>query len=164
MELQFNLQLYISSYHGNVRQWYSTMAIYAIGILPLMKHPGLLTTLQLGKTATAPHVAHQLHNTGPLCDYFTNPIKTWLIVNDDYNYTCPLAKELCSDMGVNVATEGEQHLRQPMCRTRWESGYHNSNSQNTTAHCLLIFYPWPIEQMDIHPLHHPQHCKPATTT
>ena len=49
----------------------------------------------------------KLHNIGPTFGYYANPNKTWLIVKDKY---LPIAKELFSDTGVNITTEGKRHL------------------------------------------------------
>ena len=92
------------------------MAMYAIGILPLVHQLQSDNTKQtwFADDAAAGGRVHHLHHwwsklcdVGPSYGYFANPGKTWLIVKDDH---LPRATELFADTGVNITTEGKRHL------------------------------------------------------
>ena len=116
-----NAQLFIDgetlfSQEGTTQRDPLAIAMYAIGILPLINHLQSEDVQQVwfADDATAGGKLHQLHtwwcklhNTGPPFGYYANPNKTWLIVKDKY---LPIAKELFSDTGVNITAEGKLHL------------------------------------------------------
>ena len=92
------------------------MAMYAIGILPLINQLKSTTAKQVwfADDATASGRLHHLRNwwtklseLGPAYGYFANSKKTWLIVKEK---NLPLAMELFSDSGVNITTEEKRHL------------------------------------------------------
>ena len=92
------------------------MAMYAIGILPLINQLKSTTAKQVwfADDATASGRLHHLRNwwtklneLGPAYGYFANSKKTWLIVKEK---NLPMAMELFSDSGVNITTEGKRHL------------------------------------------------------
>ncbi len=92
------------------------MAMYAIGILPLVHQLQSDDTrlVWFADDASAGDHIHHLHNwwtklrnLRPSFGYFANPDKTWLIVKDDQLST---ATELFAGTGVNITTEGKRHL------------------------------------------------------
>ena len=92
------------------------MAMYAIGILPLIHQLQSDGTKRVwfADYGTAGGRLHQLHewwtrlcNLGPSFGYFANPSKTWLIVKEVH---LPTATELFAGTGVNITTKGKRHL------------------------------------------------------
>ena len=92
------------------------MAMYAIGILPLINQLQSTDAKQVwfADDATASGRLEQLHewwvklnNLGPAFGYFANPSKTWLIVKEKHLST---ATERFLNTGVNITTEGKRHL------------------------------------------------------
>jgi len=92
------------------------MAMYAIGILPLIdqiKTTGI-KQVWFADDATAGGHLQQLHEwwtklnrLGPAFGYLANSKKSWLIVKEQH---LPRAKEMFANTGVNITTEGKRHL------------------------------------------------------
>ena len=90
--------------------------MYAIGILPLINQLNLLPAKQawFADDATAGGQIQHLHDwwtslnhNGPSFGYHANPAKTWLIVKAEH---LPSATKLFQGTGVNITTNGKQHL------------------------------------------------------
>ena len=92
------------------------MAMYAIGILPLVDQLNSLPATQVwyaDDAAAGGKIEHlhewwvSLKNKGPSYGYHANPAKTWLIVKKEY---LPSATELFAHTGVNITVDGKRHL------------------------------------------------------
>lgn len=92
------------------------MAMYAIGILPLINQLKSIDAKQVwfADDATAGGHIQQIHewwiklnNLGPAFGYFENPSKTWLIVKEEH---LSMATERFANSGVNITTDGKRHL------------------------------------------------------
>ena len=92
------------------------MAMYAIGILPLVDQLNSLPATQVwyaDDAAAGGKIEHlhewwvSLKNKGPSYGYHANPAKTWLIVKKEY---LPSATELFAHTGVNITVDGKCHL------------------------------------------------------
>ena len=92
------------------------MAIYALGILPLISAVSTAGATQnwYADDATAGgHLTHlrkwwdQLIAKGPAFCYFVNNLKTWLIVKEEHLTT---AEDTFKDTGVCITYSGRRHL------------------------------------------------------
>ena len=92
------------------------MAMYAIGILPLINQLNPLPAKQawFADDATAEGQIQHLHDwwtslnhNGPSFGYHANPAKTWLIIKAEH---LPSATKLFQGTGVNITTNGKRHL------------------------------------------------------
>ena len=91
------------------------MAMYAIGILPLIHRlDQQVKQVWYADDTSAGGSLHHLHSwwnqllrCGTEYGYFANAAKTWLIVKQEH---LPLATELFADSGVQITVEGRRHL------------------------------------------------------
>ncbi len=105
----------VSSKEGTTQGDPLAMAMYALGILPLIRKLDHLTKqVWFADDATAGGKLNQLRKwwdeiilCGPSYGYFANPSKTWLIVKPDH---LSAAQEIFRDTGVNITSEGRRHL------------------------------------------------------
>ena len=134
------------------------MAMYAIGILPLINQLKSNHTKQarFADNATSGRgLVHEwqckLNELGPAYGYFANSKKTWLIVKERY---LPKAKELFSDSGMNIATEGKRHLGAALASGSFVESYMQKkvvilhpqtcrDCQDPTSRSLYSIYAWP---------------------
>jgi len=95
------------------------MAMYAIGILPLIhKLQGSVTQVWYADDASARGKTSDLRvwwdslvSCGPHFGYNPNPCKTWLVVKPEH---LPAAEEHFQGSGVNITTQGHRHLGAPL--------------------------------------------------
>lgn len=92
-----------------------TMAMYAIGILPLIHRldQQVKQVWYADDATTGGKLRHlyswwnQLLRCGPEYGYHANASKTWLVVKQEH---LPLATEIFADPGVQITVEGRRHL------------------------------------------------------
>ena len=113
---------FIWSCEGTTQGDNSASAFYSIGILPIMFHlHDNCTCPQIwfaddagagGKLNDLKGWWDELTSIGPSYGYFPKPSKSWLIVKPEY---IDEARELFSDRGVNITTQGhERYLGTPI--------------------------------------------------
>ena len=90
--------------------------MYTIGILPLVEQLNPLSVTQVwyaDDAAVGGKIEHlhewwmSLNNMEPSYGYHANPVKTWLIVKEEYISS---ATELFAHTGVNITMDGKRHL------------------------------------------------------
>ena len=92
------------------------MAMYAIGVLPLIHHLNYISVSQIWYADDAAGVGYlsslrcwwyELSNIGPAYGYYSNPLKSWLIVKPEF---LDSAQVLFSDIDINITSEGHRYL------------------------------------------------------
>ena len=162
------------SHVGRHKELPLAMAMYAVGILPLINQLQSSDANQVwfADDATAGGCLEQLHewwvklnNLGPPFGYFPNPSKTWLIVKEKHLST---ATQRFLNTGVNI-TKGTRHLGTALGSRSFVVSYPTEqvegmdifhpeaciHCQNPTTCCLFRFHTWLSKQVDILPPHHP---------
>ena len=98
--------------------------MYTIGILPLVEQLNQLSATQVwyaddvaagGKIEHLHEWCMRLNNMGLSYGYHANPLKTWLIVKEEYLSS---ATELFAHTGVNITMDGKRHLGSALGRRR----------------------------------------------
>ena len=96
------------------------MSMYALGVLPLINQLDHLTQqvwfaddVSGGRLGQIHEWWDRLMSLGPSYGYLANPSKTWLIVKLKH---LPKATKVFHDSGINITTEGKQHLKAALGR------------------------------------------------
>ena len=105
------------------------MAMYAIGILPLIHHLNRTSVHQvwyaddaaaLGKLFTIRSWWEELQCHGPLFGYYLKSTKSWLIVKREIEET---ACSVFADIDINITSEGHQYLWSPIGSEHYISNF-----------------------------------------
>ena len=107
----------------------SAMVMYAIAILPLIRHLNTYSVSQvwyaddaaaLGKLQHLHQWWKELMSAGNDYGYFANPSKSWLLVKPSLLVT---AKSLFTDTNINITSNGCRYLGSPIGSDEFVSGY-----------------------------------------
>ena len=102
------------------------MVMYAVGILPLIRHLNQLTADDAAAIGQLQHL-HQwwdeLVSAGSDFGYFANPSKSWLLIKPSVLDT---AKSIFADTSINITSDGCRYLGSPIGSEEFTHNYISS--------------------------------------